>query len=271
MSAPTSKLATIVFLSLLTGAVHSVAAPNSPSQRCEQQIYTAPDGRLIPHVIAHLQKSTEPVVGFEIIRGQPLVARPRQLIGFTDKGINELAVPEPVKGLSVNQESRLVLQTAAGFLTAGDSGFEPEKTITRMVRGRLYGSGSPVFIEVRAHERVLQFLARQQKGAPFMIATLKGTLRAASWNDIGLAAVIGDSLYVWRAGDKNVVRLLTDQGLSAARDVVLVGRNRAVVTLRATVVLITSETITVLMGMPMARCRFQTSGLPLISWTVGLD
>jgi hypothetical protein len=217
------------------------------------------------------------VVGFEIVRGQPLVALKRQLIGFTDKGINEFAVPDSVKGLSVDRESRLVLQTAAGFLTEGKNGFEADKTMAK-IHGRLYGSGSPVFVEVRANQSVLQFLARQQNGAPFLITSMKGTLHAASWNDIGLATVVGNSLYVWQAGAKNVVRLLTDQGLSAAQDVVLVGPNRAVVTLRTTVVLITSETMTVVLGMSMARCRFQHSILYLLDgrtgviWTLqGLD
>jgi hypothetical protein len=270
MSASTIKFATALFLTLLTGVIPIVAESNSAPQRCEQQIYAAPDGRLTPHVIGHMPKFTEPVVGFEIIRGKPLVALPRQLVGFTDKNVNELAVPEPVKGLSFNKESRLMLQTATGFLTIGDTGLEPDETMTRTVHGRLYGSGSQVFVEVRAHQGVLQFVARKQNGSPFLIASVKGKLHAASWNDIGLAAVVGDSLYVWQAGAKNIVRLLSDQGLSAARDVVLVGPNRAVVSLKTTVFLITSETVIVVLKMPLARCRFQHSVLYLLDGQTGL-
>src|SRR5207244_3923043 len=102
----------------------------------------------------------------------------------------------------------------------------PDQAITSRVRGRLYGSGNPVFVEVRAQQGALQFIARTANGSPFPIASVKGTLRAVSWNDVGLAAVVGDSLYVWQSGSKNIVRLLTDQGLSAAKDAVLVGPNR---------------------------------------------
>lgn len=270
MSPARGKLATAVFLSLLTGAVLSVAAANSSPPKCQQQIYAAPDGRLKPHVIGRVPKSEEPIVGFEIIRGKPLVAFPHQLVVFTDKSINELAVPERVKGISFNENSRLVLQTTTGFLTFEDTGLLPDKTLISKVQGRLYGSGNQVLVEVRSRQGVLQFVARNQTGSPFLIASLKGTLRAASWNDIGLAAVVGDSLYVWQAGAKNIVRLVTDQGLNAARDVVLVGLNRAVVTLRSTVVLITDETMAVLIGMHLARCRFQQRALYLLDGQSGL-
>ena len=129
--------------------------------------------------------------------------------------------------------------------------------------------GSPVFVEVRAHQGVLQFLARNRNGAPFLIASIKGTLHAASWNDIGLATVVGDSLYVWQAGAKNMVRLLTDKGLSAARDVVLVGLNGGWLHIKTTVVLITNETMTVVLGMPMAAAASRTAYF--IFWMVGRD
>jgi hypothetical protein len=86
---------------------------------------------------------------------------------------------------------------------------------------------------MRARQDMLQFIARKPNGSPFPIARMKGTLRAASWNDMGLAAVIGDSLYVWEAGSKNIIRLLSDMGLNAAQDVVLVGPDRAVITLKS--------------------------------------
>jgi len=271
MNPAAGKVASTLFMSMLTAALASVAVANSAPQHCQHQIYAAPDGRLTPHVIGRVPKSAEQIVGFEIIRGKPLVALPHQLIVFADKSVTELAVPETVSGLSFNQESRLVLQTATGFLTVEDTGLKPDKTMSRTLHGRLYGSGSPVFVEVRAHQGVLQFVARKQDGSPFLIASLKGKLHAASWNELGLAAVVGDSLYVWQAGAKNIVRLVTDEGLSAARDVVLIGSNRAVVTLRTTVLLITSETMTVVMGMPLAHCRFQHGVLYLLDGRTGTD
>ena len=224
-----AKSMVVALVSLLTGAAVSVATSDPSAEtttlRCEQRIYAAPDGRLAPHLLGRMPKTTEPVMGFEVVDGLPLVALPRSLLGFTDKGINEFAVPTLVKGLSVDHASHIELQTANGFETVGKSGVEPDKFLTGRIQGRLYGSGSPVFLEVRERQGMLEFVARQTGGRPFLIGGIKGTLRAASWNRIGLAAVVGNSLYVWQAGAKNVYRLVTDAGLAAARDVVLVGRS----------------------------------------------
>jgi hypothetical protein len=263
-----AKSMVVALVSLLTGAAVSVATSDPSAEtttlRCEQRIYAAPDGRLAPHLLGRMPKTTEPVMGFEVVDGLPLVALPRSLLGFTDKGINEFAVPTLVKGLSVDHASHIELQTANGFETVGKSGVEPDKFLTGRIQGRLYGSGSPVFLEVRERQGMLEFVARQTGGRPFLIGGIKGTLRAASWNRIGLAAVVGNSLYVWQAGAKNVYRLVTDAGLAAARDVVLVGPNRAVVALKNNVILVTPETITVVMGMLLARCRFQDGVLYLM-------
>jgi hypothetical protein len=278
MNSATKKFATALCFSLVTSDIPQLLALSSLPQHCQERMYSAPDGRLSPHIIGRLPKSAEPVVGFEIIRGKPVVALPRQLLVFSEKSIDELSVSEQIEGIAFNQESQLVLQTETGFLTIGKTGLQPDKTKTSTVHGRLYGSGSPVFVELRARQGLVQFVARNQRGDQFLITTVKGTLHAASWNDRGLAAVAGDSLYVWSSGAKNIVRLVTDRGLTAAQDVVLVGLNRAVVTLRSTVVLVTSETIAVVAGMPRARCRFQQNNLYLLDgqsrliWSLeGLD
>lgn len=260
----------VVALFLSLPVAPSPTAKPKRSQECEQQMYADPDSRLTPHIIGRLPNSVEEIVAFEIIQGRPLVALPRQLIGFTANGINELTIPEPIKGLSFNKDSRVWLQTSSGFQTVGETHLESDTIFTNAVNGRLYGSGSPLFVEARAHKGILQFVARKQDGSAFTIASLKGTLRAASWNNIGLAAVVGSELYVWKAGSKNVVRLLSDQGLSAAQDVVLVGQNRAVITLRTSVVLVTDEAMTVIMGMPEARCRFDGGVLYLLDSHTGL-
>src|ERR1700681_2512216 len=148
-----SRLTTVLLLTLLT----SLSLPATPKdrQQCEQQVYAAPDARLRPHIIGRVPESRERVVGFEVIHGRPLVALPRQLIGLTDKGTSELEIPESVKGLSVDQESRVSLQTTMGFQTLGDPGLEPDETLTSAVHGRLFGSGSPVLVEARASQDVV--------------------------------------------------------------------------------------------------------------------
>jgi hypothetical protein len=95
-------------------------------------------------------------------------------------------------------------------------------------------------------------------------------LRAASWNKAGLSAVVGNSLYLWEPGAKSVVRLLTDSGLSGARDVVAVGKNRAVIALKSTLVLVSPETITVLGTLPKSRCRFYNGELYVLQESTGV-
>lgn len=266
------QLTAAVLVSFLAGTAVSVATPDPEAttpQRCEQSIYAAPDGRLTPHLLGRMPKTTEPVIGFEVVGGRPFVALPRMLLGFTDKDINEFRVPALVKGLSIDHISHIELQTANGFQTVGKSGVEPDKLLTGRIRGRLYGSGSPVFLEVRERQGMLEFVAWQTVGRPLLIGGIKGILRTASWNQIGLAAVVGNSLYVWQAGSKTINRLVTDVGLVAARDVVLVGPNRAVVALKNNVILVTPETITIVMGIPLARCRFQDDVLYLMDGQSG--
>jgi len=117
---------------------------------------------------------------------------------------------------------------------------------------------------------VLQFIARKSDGRAFPITAIKGPLRAASWNKLGLAAVVGDSLYLWQPGAKKVVRVLTDRGLVSVRDVVAVGNNRAVVALRATVALVGTDTVTIVGALPSARCRFHNGVLYVLQESNGL-
>jgi hypothetical protein len=211
-----------------------------------------------------------PIVGFEIVRGQVLVAHPKQLTVLAGQTNNVLDLKEAVKGVSVNHAGEVFIQTDAGFLTMRKDGFKLDNAISDAVHGRLYGSGNLVFLEVRAHQDILQFIARKPDGKAFPIASFKGRLRAASWNEMGLAAVVGDSLYVWRAGAQSIVRLLTDQGLNTAQDVVMVGPNRAVVSLPNGVVLVSNEGLSVVTGMMRSRCRFQQNTLYLLDGNTGI-
>jgi hypothetical protein len=166
------------------------------------QLYSPVDGRLRPQLIGVLPKGHDFVVGFEVISGKPLVAFPHSLLVLRGAGGARFAVAQTVKGLSFNQGSRVLLQSDQGFLQLQQNGLEPAIKLGSAVHGRLYGSGEKVFIEVRARQSLLEFVARRDDGAAFPVAAMKGPLRAASWNPQGLAAVVGESLYVWQAGDK---------------------------------------------------------------------
>jgi hypothetical protein len=162
------------------------------------------------------------------------------------------------------------VQSDGGFFRLTKEGLEPTHQLNAVVQGRIYGSGNPVFVEVRAQAGVLQFIARKTDGSAFPITAIRGRLRAASWNELGLAAIVGDSLYLWQPGAKNVVRVLTDRGLASARDVVAAGDNRAVVALRATVAMVGTDTITIVAALPSARCRFRNGALYVLQESNGL-
>jgi len=258
----------MVILATLCTALRGAAEDRKPA--CERQFYRAPDSRLQPRIVGLLPKANQPVVGFEVVHGRPLVAFPHLLVGFEEKGLAELPVTQALKGLSYEKNSGVLVQSDSGFLRLGNRGLEPDRRLNAAVHGRIYGSGNPVWVEVRARQGILQFIARKDDGTAFPIAAVKGPLRAASWNEWGLAAVVGDSLYLWQPGAKNVVRLLTDRGLAAARDIVAVGNNRAVVALKATVALVSSETITIVATLPTARCRFHNGTLYVLQESNGL-
>lgn len=145
------KLSIAVLPSLLLCVAHAMVARSTAPKGCEQTVYTAPDGRLTPHLIARLPKSADPVVGFELVHSQALVAHPHQLVALSEKATNQFAVKDTLTGISVDQTGQVFLQTGTGFQIIGGTGLEPDKAITDRVHGRLYGSGSPVLVEVRGH------------------------------------------------------------------------------------------------------------------------
>jgi hypothetical protein len=237
-------------------------ASESP-KRCEQELYAGLDSRIEPHIVGIVPPSDNPVVGFELVRHRPFVARSDQLLGFDQANIAKLTV-HGLKGISVNDKSDLLIQTDRGIQTLGQSELETNTELTSIIHGRLYNSGNPVFLEARSHDQITQFVARTLGGRSLLIASFKGTFSAASWNEIGLAAVVGNSLYVWESGSKKIVRLLTDSGLKSAKDVVLIGPGRVIVTLRKTVILVTTETILIIASLPSARCRFDAGMLYIL-------
>jgi hypothetical protein len=225
-------------------------------QKCEQQAYPGLDSRLEPRVLGALPSTNDHVVGFEVVNHSPMIALPHQLLGFRRDGVSGYSVQSTIVGISVGNISDLLIQTDRGIEKIGEAEMKVDPNLTSVIRGRVYNSGSAIFVEARAKGDLTQFVARNRKGGSLLIATFKGRFRAASWNAIGLAVIINESLYVWEAGGKHIVRLLTDKGLQTAKDVALVGPSRVVIALSATVVLVSGETITVISGMRADRCRF---------------
>lgn len=260
----------LAFLIAMSAEPSSSTSPAKGVDRCEIEVWGGPDSRLKPNVIGSLPDPKLSVVGFEIVNHRPLVALSNHLVGFDKDGVADLPMHDAVKSISVNKQNDVFLQTSDGVGRIEDSGLKNDAGLSNTIHGHLYNSGNSVFLEVRARKGLLQFVARSKNGDGFLIASIQGTLRAASWNELGLATVVDNSLYIWEAGTKKIIRLLTDKGLAEAQDASLVGTRRAVVTLKSTVMLITSETMIVVMGMTAARCRFQDGILYLLDGHTGL-
>jgi hypothetical protein len=254
------------------GAQRSGSVPQKGvvSQTCEQSPYRGIDSRLKPDIVGAIPDARTPVLGFELVGHTPVIAISGRVLGIGQEEIVNIPVPNNLKGISVDQQSNLLIQTDHGIETMGARGLGTDPALTDAIHGHLYDSGNGLFLEARSRENTVQFLARGRDGQPFLIASIEGSFSAASWNSLGLAAVVGDSLYTWEAGGRNIVRLLTDRGLRSATDVVLVGPGRAVVTLTATVLLVTPLTVLPIASMSSARCRFDGGVLYLVDGQSGL-
>ena len=155
--------------------------------------------------------------------------------------------------------------------------FEPDTKLTSTVTGHLSNSGNTAFLDTTEKDSQVHFVARSSDGSALPIADVRGKLHAVSWDEIGLAAVLDNSLFVWEAGGSEFVRLKADFDLQVARSVCLVGPRRAVVALPSAVVLVTEDAETPILGFT-ARCAWAHGILYLLDerggliWTVtGLE
>jgi hypothetical protein len=215
---------------------------------CRQAIYSGFDSRLEPTLLGRLPQNRNDIVGFEIVRGTPTIAFHDRIIGLRDAQIWELPTHGEVGGMSVDKDDILRIQTPNSIEALNAKGFSRDEQLALHANGRLIDSGSGVFMEVQEKGGSVSFRLLRQDGNELPIASLKGRLRAASWNKVGLAAIVNDSLVVWEAGSPKLVRLRVDTGLRVAKSVCLVGHNRVVVALPSVVVLVTAETQTIVVG-----------------------
>jgi hypothetical protein len=236
---------------------------------CSNAVYLGFDSRLKTDLVGRLPATKEQVQGFEIVRGKPLVAFPHLLVAFgSDKSVS-FTPPDTIVGITADSTDHIRLQTANGIQMLKDSGFKPDTSLTSTVEGHLSNSGNRVFLDTLEKDSQVHLVARRDDGTALPIANVKGALHAISWDELGLAAVIDNSLFVWELGGSDFVRLKSDVGLEAARSVCLVGPRRAVVTLPNVVVLVTEDTQTPIVGFA-ARCAWAHSILYLLDERGGL-
>lgn len=244
---------------------------------CNQSVYAGFDSRLATEVVGRLPPDSTSIQGFEIVNARPLVAFRHQLMALARNETASLPSLEPIDGIAVDAAGRVHLQYQSRISTVGTVQVESDANLSRTVTGRLFDSGNPLFAEARTEGNLVRFIARNADGRALPIVTVPGKLRAASWNSVGLAAVVGDDLFAWPGGSKKFLRLASDPGLRSAIDVCMVSQDRVVVALEHVVLLVSPNTRLVLVGFP-ARCRWDKGVLYLLDgqrgiiWTVrGVD
>ena len=243
----------LLLLCLRAGPTLSATTQNA---HCAQEMYRGIDSRLRVAVVGALPDPSVKAIGFEVVNGWPVIATARSVFLFANQRILSKGFSTPLEGLSARGQSDLVIQTRGNIQNIGGLGAVSAPLLSREVQGHLYSSGNRSWLEVRSRANVNQFVARKQDGTGFLIATIRGTFRAAYWGEDGLAAVVGNSLFVWRTGSKQVVRVLSDSGLVSTHDLTLVGSDKVVITLNSSVILVSPENLTILAAMRSARCRF---------------
>lgn len=236
---------------------------------CSNTVYLGFDSRLKPDLIGRLPPTKEQVQGFEIVRGRPMVVFPGRLVAFGAQESVSYTSQESILGITTDSTNHIRLQTANGIQVLKDSGFELDAKLTSTVKGHLSNSGNGVFLETTEKDSQVHLVARRNDGTALPIANINGELRTVSWNEIGLAVIVDNSLFVWEAGTSQLVRLKTDIGFQAARNVCLVGPRRAVVALPHVVVLVTEDTQTPIVGFT-ARCGWTNGILYLLDERGGL-
>jgi len=195
-----ASISVLAALYLMT--MPALLALQPDADNCGQGIYRGLDSRLDAHAVGKAPQGS--VVGFEIVNDRPVIALPHSLATVNKKTNFELPIEQTVLAISIGGGHDLFIQTTAGIEKIRDQAFVTDDQLTHAIRGRLYGSGSQVLLEVRTHQDLVQFVARRSNGQSFIIATMKGPFRAASWNQYGLAAVVGDGLFIWEASARNV-------------------------------------------------------------------
>lgn len=242
---------------------------------CIHTLYTGFDSRVKARVVGRLAPGRESVVGFDVVHGMAVVALPHRLVLFRDRRVS-LFIEDEVRGVSSDARGNLFIQVKDSsnperelVKRLDEGGLKQDSTLTTNVRGTLYGTGTKLLVETILAPGQTTILARRQDGAYALMTNIRGELRALSWNRTGLAAVAGSTALIWPTGSKDLIALTTDQGLNRARDICLIGSDRAVVTLSDTAFVLTPNGVSVLVGM-RGHCAWDGDTLYLLDERSGL-
>jgi hypothetical protein len=229
--------------------------------------YLGFDSRLRVDVAGRVAPTSDEPIGFEVAGSRPVVAYEHRLVAVDGNRLVGYPSLDRISALAVDRSGGLWLQTSDKIRRFGADQLVAAGTLSS--GARIHNSGAGAFLVVRPRSGVARLAFRAADGTATPALELEGAFRTASLNSEGLSAVVDDSLIVWPSGSQSVRRLAEDVAFRGARDVVLIGENRAVVTLSNLVVLQTDQNLLVLAAMK-ARARWQNGSLYLLDERSGV-
>lgn len=234
---------------------------------CVDRFYDGFDSRLTVEVAGRAPIGDDRVVGFEIFRGRPVVGLPHRIVAID--GARALAHPslDTITGLAIDAAGGVWVQAGTAVRRFGDDRLVDAGELS--AGRRLHNSGSPAFAVSHSGAHVSRIAIQSVDGSPAAPLDFEGELRTMSWNSAGLAAVIGHSLVTWDPAQGSLTRLGADQAFRSARDVVLIGQDRAVVALSNVVLLVTGTNRLVLAAI-RGRVRWQAGALYVLDERTGI-
>jgi hypothetical protein len=245
-----------------------------PADLCNNAVFLGFDSRLSVRPAGRLPAGNDTVLAFELFAGKPTIAFDRELIFLDNRQALHLPTPFRVTGLLADGLPTPVATAADGIYQFGPSGWEPSHRFPAALAGSLHNSGAVLPLATISDTRATGFLAFRSVDSSYPIARVEGPLHALSWNTGGLAAIVGSSLVTWKAGGNELRTLRTDPELAEARDVCFLSANRALVSTKRRVYLVTADGALVVFGMP-GLCRSYGGSLYVLDtvnrmiWLVG--
>lgn len=246
----------------------SVLLSSLLGEECTPVGFRGFDSRLKSRPVAAFPPASGQVLGFEVLDNKFLLLFSHRLL-VTD-GEHSAAVPSihTLRSLMVDAAREVRVQTPSQVLRLGRAAWEVDPEFTRDQRGKLSNSGHALTADILATPHEAKAFLRRPPALEVPLFRSSAPLRCASWGPQGLAAVAGQSALALASGSDSLRTLAVDPGFAFARDTCLIGPGRMVVSLENVVVLVTSETVTVLAAMS-ARCRFAQGGLYLLESSTG--
>jgi hypothetical protein len=243
------------------------AEPGSPSySACIDTVYRGFDSRLHVDVSGKVPLGDDPVVGFEVLRGRPLVAFKRRVVAVD--GTERVALPslDPILGLSVDGAGHAWLHAGEQLRRVGAVGADTGRVAPGV---RVYNSGSDTYLLVESEATASRALLRDAAGRVRSAFTVDGPVVAASQNAAGLSLLVGSALLTWPADGSAPLRLADDPVFRSARDLATIGADAAVMALANSLLLVRRGSALVI-GVLQARVRWADGTLYVLDLRTGV-